>query len=533
MTSPQLANLGSPPEPAGPLIDELVYERRWKILAILCLSLVTIVIAVSSLNVAIPTIIGALNAKSTESLWIIESYALTFAIFLLPAGALGDRYGRKWALLGGLGLFGSMAFLASFATGPSHLIAARALMGVGAAFIMPATLSIITHTFPPEERNKAIAMWAGFAGAGGALGPLMSGLALKWFSWSAVFLVNLPLVILLIVLVVAFVPNSRDPHGHALDPIGALISVFMLGGLVLGIIEGPEWGWTSPGVLGALLCALVGAVAFIGYERSVAQPMLDPRLFKRRGFSMGSLGLVLAFFSMFGVFYVASQYLQFVHGYTALETGVRTLPSAAMMILISPRSPQISAQLGVKRAVRLGFLLIAVGLFGMAQLTETSSYPPFAVSLMLMASGMGVLMAPCSAMIVSSVPLSKAGVGSAVNDVTREVGGAIGIAVTGSVLSAGYSSSMATKTAKVPLPPAIREAVEDSIGKAYIVAERAASQVGAESAMALRKAAAESFISGSHNALLLASAVALVGSLTVGTWIPNVAPIPGSEPEAL
>jgi EmrB/QacA subfamily drug resistance transporter len=447
---------------------------------------------------------------------------------LLPAGALGDRFGRKWALLVGLVIFGGMALVASQSTSPNQLVAARAVMGIGAALIMPATLSIITNVFPPHERQRAIATWAGLAGAGGALGPLMSGLVLRagWW-WGAVFLVNVPLVVLLIVLVTFFVPNSKDPMGHALDPVGAVLSVVMLGSLVFGIIEGPEWGWTSAGVLLAFGLAVVGGAAFVGWETRTEYPMLDPRLFRLRGFGMGSLSITLSFFCMFGAFFLISQYLQFVHGYSALEAAVRTLPSAAVMIIVSPRSPKIVDRIGVRSSIRIGFGLIALGFVGFATLAVDSPYWHLMIYLMMMSAGMATLMAPSSGMIVSSLPLSKAGVGSAVNDVTREVGGAVGIAIMGSVLASVYRSAMADKTAAAPVPRAVRPVIEDSIGKAYTVAAK----VPAEIRRPLTQAANESFVNGTRVTYIVAAVVAAVGGVVAGALIPDQSPVPGSAPE--
>src|SRR5690606_15903827 len=259
--------------------------------AVMCISLVLIVVAVSSLNVAIPTIQQQLGASSTELQWIIDAYALVFAGFLLPAGALGDRFGRKGALQIGLVVFGTCAVAASFATSPAQLIAARAVMGIGAALVMPATLSIIQSSFPPHERAKAVATWAGLAGAGGALGPLLSGLMLKWFWWGSVFFINLPLVAVLLYLSWRIVPTSKDPHGHPLDPVGSTLSVLGLVALVFGIIEGPEWGWLSTGTLVAFALAVVFLVGFVLWELRVEHPTLDPRLFRLRGFGMGSAGI--------------------------------------------------------------------------------------------------------------------------------------------------------------------------------------------------------------------------------------------------
>ena len=513
------------PNPFDPTTEGIspgLYQRRWRILTILCLSPVTIVIAVSSLNVALPTIITSLNASSTESLWIIESYALVFAVILLPAGAVGDRFGRKGALLGGLGVFGVMALVASFATNPTQLIVARAVQGIGAAFIMPATLSIITTVFPRHERQKAIATWAGFAGAGGALGPLLSGLALRLSdAWHVVFWINIPLVVVLGALATKWVPNSRDPHGHELDPVGSLLSIAALGTLVFGIIEGPEQGWGSGLVVGCFVAAAITATAFIGFELKANHPMLDPRLFRLRGLSGGSMAITTAFFAMFGNFFLASQYLQFVHHYSPLEAGVRMLPSAVMMLLISTRSPLITARLGVRMVTRIGFGCIALGLLGMSTLRAETNYWFFAGFLAIIAIGMAMLMPPASALIVSSVPPSKAGVGSAVNDVTREVGGALGIAVIGTVLAAGYHQSMAGQLQSASIPPEARAAIEDSIGKATVVAETVSQKLGTDLAAQITHAASEAFIHGAHLAYLVAAVAAALGAFVVGQRIPD------------
>lgn len=512
-------------------IDPVIYHRRWTILAVLCISLVTIVVAVSSLNVAIPTIIKQLGANSTESLWIIESYALVFAGVLLPAGALGDRFGRKWALLVGLVIFGVMAVVASQSGSPAQLIAARAVMGIGAALIMPATLSIIANVFPPHERQRAIATWAGLAGAGGAIGPLTSGavLSLGWW-WGAVFLVNVPLVLLLIGLTVWIVPNSSNPNGEKLDPLGALLSVAALGSLVFGIIEGPEWGWGSARVLGAFGVAVAAGVGFVVWGLRAREPMLDPRLFRLRGFAMGSLAITTAFFCMFGTYFLLAQYLQFVHGYTALGSAVRTLPAAVVMVIVSPRSPKIVARFGVRTAVRGGFLAITAGFIGMSTLGVDTPYWQLVVFLVTMSAGMATLMAPASGMIVSSLPLSKSGVGSAVNDVTREVGGALGIAIMGSVLASGFSSKMADRIKDLPIPAGPRELIEDSIGKAFGVSDEAVRSglIPRSAGELIHDSAREAFVNGSRIAFFVAAAVAAVGALVAGNLIPDETPEHGS-----
>ena len=507
-------------------IDPDIFHRRRKILAVMCISLVIIVMAVSSLNVAIPSIVKALDAGSSEMLWIMEAYALVFAGVLLPAGAMGDRYGRKRMLLTGLTIFTVTAGLAGFANSPAQLITARAVMGIGAALIMPATLSIITNVFPPHERGKAIATWAGFAGAGGALGPLLTGLVLRWVGekhWGAVFFINIPLAVLLIALVWFMVPESKDPSGHPVDPVGSIISVVALGSLVFGIIEAPHWGWLSPGVLGAFALAIVAGIAFVMIEYREEHPMLDPRLFHYRGFSMGALTITTAFMCMFGMYLLFAQYLQFVKGFTPLDSAVRTLPAAAAMVLVAPRSPILARKFGMKNLIRVGFTMIAAGFFGFSRLDVNSHYWHMVIFLVLMSVGMAMCMAPTSATIVSSLPLAKAGVGSAVNDLTREVGGAIGIAVLGSLLTTKYTAHMraAIKPVEAQIPAQAKGAVIDSIQGAYAVAERAPAQF----AEPLRAAAKHGFVNGYHMAMLTAMVIALGAMLVISTFIPDHPPL--------
>jgi len=504
-----------------------VYHRRKAILAVLCGSLILIVVAVSSLNTAIPTIQRGLDASPTELQWIVDSYALVFAGFLLPAGAIGDRFGRKGALMTGLVIFGVCAFIASRADSAATLIGARAAMGVGAALVMPATLSIIQNSFPPHERAKAVATWAGLAGAGGALGPLLSGVMLKWFGWASVFLINIPIVIVLLVLVGRIVPTSRDPEGHPLDPLGAIMSVLALGSLVFGIIEGPEWGWTSVGVITAFASAIIFGIGFVMWETRTEYPTLDPRLFRLPGFGMGSLSISTIFFCMFGMFFLATQYLQYVKGYTPLEAGVRTLPSAAVMVTLSPQSPRIVGRLGVRATTRLGFGFVVAGFIIMSRLQVDTPYFVFMIGLMILAGGMALIMPPSTSSIIGSLPLAKAGVGSAVNDVTREVGGAIGIAVMGSVLNSIYRSTIDLSKVRALIPPALRttfapaaRAAEASIGQATGVAESLRGRAG-DIAAGISDASRSAFVQGTSVAFAVAAGVALIGGVIVSTRIPD------------
>lgn len=499
-----------------------VYHRRWLILAVLAVSLITVVTAVSSLNVALPTLARDLDATSSDLQWILDAYALVFAGLLLPAGALGDRFGRRGALQVGLVIFGLAALVASQSSSPEQVIANRAVMGVGAALIMPATLSIILTSFPIHERPKAIAIWAGCAGLGGALGPISSGLLLEHYSWSSVFFINLPLVALLLLLSVVVLPTSKDPNGHPLDPPGAALSVVGLVALVYGVIEGPAKGWTDATVLGAFVLAAVALSAFVVVELRRRDPMLDPRLFRVRGFRAGSLAVTTAFFSMFGMFFLITQYLQFVKGYTPLEAGVRTLPSALCMILVSPQSPRLVTRFGVRNVVTAGFVSVSCGLVVMASLRPDSPYPQVALGLVLMSSGLAMVMPPSSQLIVGSLPLHKAGVGSAVNDVTREVGGALGIAVIGSLLSSGYQRVMDGEVAGLPAGAA--DAASDSIQGALGVAAHLGETGAAERAAALAATASDAFTTATSLALGVAAGLVLLIGIAVARSMPAGVP---------
>ena len=504
---------GSPakkPKVTNDAFDPMVgHPRRKTILAIMCGSLVLVVASVSSLNVAIPTIVRALDASQSQQLWIIDAYGLVFAGLLLPAGALGDRYGRRKALLIGLAIFGSASLLATLASSPNQLIALRAVMGIGAAGIMPATLSIITHVFPPQERGKAIATWAGLAGAGGALGPLSSGLLLERFWWGSAFFVAVPIVLIMLALVFTIVPSTQDAHVVALDPGGSLLSILALGSLVLGIIEGGEWGWTSPTTVGVFAFAAVSIAAFIVYELRAANPMLDPRLWRIRRFAIGTVTISNAFMVMFGTFYVLTLYLQFVQGHSPLGAAVRQLPFPIMMILVAPRSPLVVARFGARNVISIGFVFQAIGLAVMATLNPQTAYIWLAGSMALTAGGMALMMPATTQAIVSSLPQEKAGVGSAVNDTVREVGGAIGIALLGALLSVGYRNGISSAVSG--LPEGVRSAAEDSIGGAAFVAR----ETGGERGAALLRAAGQAHTDGMTIALGVASAIAILTGLYV------------------
>ena len=439
-------------------IDPQIYARRWAILGVLVLSLVLVVAAVSSVNTAIPSIRAQLLPTDSQLLWIVDLYAVVFAGLLLPAGALGDKFGRRGALQFGLAVFAAGSVLAAEAGSPTQLLAWRAVMGVGAAFIMPSTLSLLTSVFPPRERGKAIAVWSGFAGAGGVIGTLSGGLVLNSFWWGSVFFVSVPIALLALVLVTVMCPSSKEEVARKLDPIGALASVTGFGALLYGIIEGPEKGWTSMHSVGAFVLAVIGLGFFIMWERRSAEPMLDMRFFSIPRFGIGALGVTFVFLTMFGMFFLMAQYLQSVRGYSPLRSGFATLPFAFTMVAISSQGPTFGAKFGTKRVISAGFAIVPIALLMLSLISQSSPYPYIALTMVMMALGPALCIPTLSSGIVLSLPLDKAGVGSAVNDTTREVGGAIGIAVLGSILSSRYRSGMEPLIAQLP-PDAAQVAV--------------------------------------------------------------------------
>jgi len=510
-----------------------IHARRWRILAVLNLSLVIVVAANASLNVALPTAVRDLQATNAELQWMVDAYALVFAGLLLPMGALGDRFGRKGLLQGGLVTFALGALVATLASEPWQVITTRAVMGAGAAAIMPATLSIITSVFPAEERSKAIAIWAGFAGAGGSIGPVASGFLLEHFWFGSVFFINVPIIALALVSGAVLLPSSRDPEHRALDPVGSVLSIAGLGTLLYAIIQAPERGWTDPLIVALFAVAVVTLIAFVRFERSMASPMLPMEQFGDLRFSIGAGAIFLTFFAMFGMFFVLTQYLQFVLSYSPLHAGAATLPMAVAMIVTAPRSAALAERFGRKRVMAAGLGLLSVAMVVLSTLSTESTYPNLAVALVLLGSGMGLAMAPATGAIMESMPLGKAGVGSAVNDTTRELGGSLGVAVLGSLLSSGYRGGLgqdALGAGPGALPSRLLESARESVGAALGVAGRVPGSAGE----LLASVARHSFTDAMGVVFLTAAVVALVSAGLVLRFMPGrppppAAPVPSAD----
>ena len=502
-------------------METLQSPRGRSILAVLCLSLLMVVVGNTVLNVAIPTLVNELDATSSELQWMVDSYGLVFAGLLLTCGALGDRFGRKGALTIGLLIFGSASAISAIATSADQLIATRAVMGLGAALVMPATLSILTNVFVPRQRAGAIAIWAGVAGAGGAIGPIAGGWLLEHYFWGSVFLLNVPIVLTAIVAGHFLVPTSSDPAHAPLDFAGAGLSTFGLGALLYGIIEAPNHGWTNTVTIASFAIAAVLLGAFAWWELRTPHPMLDLRLFRNPRFGSGSASITLVFFAMFGLFFLFTQYLQLVRGYTPFQAGVRLLPMAVMLMISAPLSARWVDRFGPKRVVSGGLLILAAGLGLLYFLDIGTSYWYMILALVVVAAGMGTTAAPSTTAIMSAMPLGKAGVGSAVNDTTRELGGALGVAVLGSILASHYSSELAPTVAS--LPGAAGEAASSSLGGALAVAE----QIGGSVGNGLADAAKVAYLDGMGLAILTGVGVALAAATLVYRFMPAEGAMPG------
>jgi MFS transporter, DHA2 family, multidrug resistance protein len=502
--------------PPGDDLDDRVHARRWFTLATLCLSLLIIVMDNTILNVAIPSLVAELGATNSQLQWIVDGYTLVFAGLLLTTGSLGDRFGRKLALRIGIIVFGVGSVLSALATSPSQLIATRSLMGVGGALIMPSTLSILTNVFrDPRERGRAIAIWAGFSGLGVALGPVIGGFLLAHFSWSSVFWVNLPIGLTALIAGWFFVPETKDAAAARLDPFGALLSIVGLGAVLFSIIEGPSKGWTSAEVLVSAAIGVAGVAAFVSWERTTDHPMLDMSFFSNPRFTAANVAVTLTFFAMFGSLFLMTQYWQFVHGFTPLAAGVHLVPYAMTMMITAPLSARLVEKLGTKRVVTIGLSTISAAMLVLSTIHADSSYLRVIVNMCFMAVGMGLTMAPATESVMGSLPRAKAGVGSAVNDTTRQMGGALGVAVIGSLVASVYAAGIDDVASRFGLAGAQLARVRGSLGAAL----KESLTFGADGA-ALADSANRAFVDGLARGLRVGSVVVMVAAVIAYRFLP-------------
>lgn len=484
----------------------------------MCLSLLVVMVGNTALNVALPVLSRELKASNSDLQWMVDAYSLVFAGMLFTAGALGDRFGRKGILQGGLVLFGlSSLYAGTLADSSSSLIAARAVMGLAGAMIMPATLSILTNVFPNKERAKAVGIWAGVTGAGVALGPLVTGFVLEHFSWHSVFLINLPVIIITLLAVVFIVPKTSDPEHTSLDPLGAVLSIIGLVALVYAIIEAPAHGWLAGQTLLIGGAGVLSLVLFTLWELHTKHPMLDVRLFERPAFGVSSLSLTLVFFALMGMFFSISILMQIIYGYSPLEAAVRTLPVAMTMMVGAPLATKLVEKFGKRRVVSAGMLIVALGTLILAQIGIDSSYLNLAGGMIVLAFGMSIAMAPTTDLLMSSVPKSRAGMGSAMNDTTRELGGSLGIAVLGSLLASQYATKIAVVADKLPEPA--KKAAEQSIAGAIAVGQ----QIGGTTGAQIIRTAKESWLSGYHFSLMVGAAIIATAAIVAYFGLPEQA----------
>jgi EmrB/QacA subfamily drug resistance transporter len=509
------------------------YRRRWATLLVLCISLIVITLDNTILNVALPTLSrpvgdGGLGASASQLQWLVDSYVIVFAGLLLTAGSLGDRFGRYRALAFGLAVFGIGSALSAFATSSTMLIATRSLMGLGGAFIMPSTLSIITNVFTePAERGKAIGIWAGVSALGIGLGPITGGFLLDHFWWGSVFIVNVPIVIAGLVLGYLLVPESRDPSEPHLDPVGALLSIVGLTAVLWAVIEAPDHGWTAPEILAAFVFGFGVLAGFMVWELRSSHPMLDMKFFENPRFSAASGAITLVFLALFGTLFLLTQYLQSVLGYSTVKAGAVLLPQAVTLMIFAPLSNVWVQRLGNKVVVTAGLLLVTASLLLFNVLDADSTTGTVIAISMLLGLGMANIMAPATDSIMGSLPRAKAGVGSAMNDTTRQVGGAVGVAVLGSLLASHYTKTMDSRLGGV-VPAQLLESVRDSVGQASgVVREVPAAQPFAAE---ITRAAQESFVGGMHLAFTVAAGITLLAAIGVARFLPARPGEPEPEP---
>jgi len=473
--------------------------------AVVCVALGAVTAAMASLNVALPDLARSTQATQTQLEWIIDAYSLVFAALLLPAGALGDRYGRRRVLIAGLVIFGGASAVAMTASSANELIFLRGLIGVGAALVMPATLSTITGTFPPAERTRAVSVWAAVAGGSALLGLLCSGALLEEFSWRSAFAVNVVLATVAILGTLFFVPESSDSGTPPLDKAGALLATVSLTALVFSIIEAPEAGWASGRTLGGIAGGLAILAVFVGWELRAAHPMLDVRHFRNRRLSAGTLSIFIQFFAFYGFTFVSLQYLQGVRGDSPLVAALSVLPLAIAMMPTGRITPKLVARFGARAVCAAGLVLAAAGLVVISRVGTSSSYWLLLAGLIPLGIGMGAAMTPATAAITEGLPAAQQGIGSALNDLSREVGGALGIAVVGSIVTAVYRTNLHLS--------GMHAAAAGEARGSFALAIHAGGPVKA--------AASSAFVDGIHIGLLYAAGAALLAAITVAVLLPS------------
>jgi EmrB/QacA subfamily drug resistance transporter len=501
--------------PLSPAAQTRAHPGRGIALAVLCMVAFTINLDTTIVNIALPSLVRQLDASTRELQWIVDAYTLTFASLVLAAGSLSDRYGRKGALLTGLAVFGCASAVGGLVDSPGALIAVRAVMGVGAAVIFPATLSIISNLYTERsERARAIGVWGAMTGLGVALGPISGGWLLEHFWWGSVFVAMVPVAAVTFVGAVFFVPTSRDPATPPVDLVGLVLSTLAIGTLVFTIIEAPDRGWTGTATIAGFTFAAGAAAVFVAWERRRVHPMMDVRLFRNLRFSAASGSIMVIFFALAGFVFLITQYFQFLKGYSPLSTGVRILPVAICIAIGSLVGVRLSVTVGNKAVVATGLLLVGVSFAWVSTASTATSYGEIAAQMVLAGLGMGFTTAPATEAIMGVVPKEKAGIGSAVNDATRELGATLGVAIIGSVYASLFASGIQDSAGSLPAPAV--DAATDSIGAALAVSD----QLGA-AGQELRQIAEAAFFDGFQVGCWVAAGVLFAGAAFAARFLPS------------
>ena len=492
-------------------VTDGVYERRWAILAVMSLSLVIVILNNVTLNVALPELSKELNADNTDLQWMVDAYALIFGGTLLVMGAIGDRFGRKPALQLGLIMVAiTSGATAMYASTSEHVILARAVMGLGAALVMPATLSVVVVVFPSEERGKAVGIWAAMAGAGAPIGLIVGGWSVENYGWEMVFWINVPVIILALILGFFLVPNSKDSQKRPLDLFGSLLSIGALLSILYAIIEAPNAGWTSTETLGIGALGVLLTLAFIKWERTTEHPMLPISLFGKMGFTMGLVAISLAFFVMFSFMFTQMLHFQLVRGHTPLAAAIRFIPLPLGLMPAAANSDKLVAKFGNNNVVALGLALVCAGMLLFTTVEVGTEYLRIALTFFILGLGMGLTMAPSTTLVMDSIPEDKAGVGSATNDASREVGGALGIAIGGSVLNQIYQD-------KLVIPESM-EAYSTVLTESFPAAMRIGLEMGN---MDLIHNARLAFMDGMVGSAMVSAGIALITAILVKLYMPG------------
>ncbi|ELB92255.1 MFS transporter [Rhodococcus opacus] len=495
---------------------------RTAVLLVLCAATLAISLATTAINVALPSLALDFQANNRELQWIVDAYNLLFATFVLAFGSLSDRYGRKGALLLGLTIFGGGAVGASFAESSGQLIVWQAVMGLGAAFVYPTTLSILSNVFTERaEKAKAIGIWGATTGVGVACGPILGGWLLEHFWWGSVFLALATGAAIAIIVSAGVVTTSRDPSTPRIDVGGLILSVLAVGFLVYTVIEAPEHGWASAATLGGFVGAAALLFALVMWERKQIDPMIDVRLFTNMRFTAASASVTFAYFALFGFIFLISQYFQLVREFSPFETGLKFIPVAASIAVGSVLGTMLAVKLGNKLIVTLGLVLFTTAFLWISTLSQSTSYAEIALQMIPLGLGLGLTSAPATEAIMGAVPLEKAGIGSGMNDATREVGGTLGVAIIGSVYASLYASSLAASDSAQALPEGVKSVAGESIGAAAIASDQlrgGGDQIAAE---AVSNAANSAFLDGLAAGSYFAAGVTALGAIVAAFFLPS------------